>query len=283
MMRVDEFWLRLRILRLERVVNRKSVILWSHLGLGDQISSASLIENLTKRIETLIIPTKKRNLDFIFSTFGNWEGVQIEEVDDDSLCESREIQRLVRKHQCRVLVFGHHTLPIACLQLGEVCLNDLLSYSKKIPSGPLVSSKLRDSLNKCHQATPPSKPFAFVDHHPGTSRAIPNRFLDEIRDRGLEVYSNPQHIPLYALLRILDEAEELHLVASAPLCLALTIDARAKKRVYYRTLNQGTITSPSYPNWFEVDLRSRFVSAQKRINTLEILTGHILGNNHSRV
>ena len=234
---------------------KQGIIFWGHLGLGDQISAARAIEKFVDSGFDVIIPTKSKNLDFVSSTYGKWERVIVAEISNDAGLEASEILRLKSQYNFRIVVAGHSFLGLIDRSHEDICLNEKLNFWAGMGSGQLVSDKMRESLSLLDQFPVPQEPYAFIDHHPGTHREIPSKILEGLKSRGLVVVSNPRNSPLSSLMNLMDNADELHLVASAPLCLALTVDAKSKLKYYYRTNGQGSLKSISYKDWLEVDLR----------------------------
>ncbi len=230
------------------------VIFWGHLGLGDAISQACIIEKLLLDNRVVVVPSKTRNYDFLKSTYGTWDGVILEKVNDNPWWENLEILKLKLKHRFQVKVVGHHLLDSNWAE-QEISLNEQFNRIAGIPPKKLKSTKLRDTCELNTQAQPPKQKYIFVDHHPGTDREIPTKILKDAMNRGFEILENDTSIPLYRLIKILDNAHEIHVVASAPLCLALTTDAKCKKKYYYRTKGQGPVSSAAYPDWIDIDLR----------------------------
>jgi hypothetical protein len=233
---------------------RKGVIFWGHLGLGDVISNASIIEHLLIDNRIVVIPTKKRNSDFLSSTFGTWDGVVIAQINDNSRWESLEILKLKLKFRFPIMVVGHDSLP-ADWDLQPISLNEQFQQLAGIPDTNLKSERFRKTCKNILQADVPKERYIFVDDHPGTEREIPQSILQEATQRGLKIIRNDVSVPLYRLLDILDNAQEIHVVASAPLCFALTAAAASQKKFYYRTKGQGPVASAAYPDWVDVDLR----------------------------
>jgi hypothetical protein len=64
---------------------------------------------------------------------------------------------------------------------------------------------------------------------------------------------------------LLDDAEELHLVGSAPLCLALTIDSKAKLRTHYDYM--GDPVSGAYARWDSIKI---FEPTDSKLSPFEI-------------
>lgn len=79
----------------------------------------------------------------------------------------------------------------------------------------------------------PSRPYALVDTFPGEPRDIPQFFLRDIENRGLQVVHNPRDISYLQIFNLIINANEIHVTNSSLLCLSLLLPTKAKlKRVY---------------------------------------------------
>jgi hypothetical protein len=191
-------------------------------------------------------------MQFMSAAFGELEGLSLFEIPDSAKQEKSMVRSISASINAPIVVAGHRTLAPLRRAFPELPLNSLFNLSVGVSPTDLVSGDLRDRLTKLSQCEVPDVPFAFVDHHPGTPREIPRGILAGIESRGLLVIQNPLGTPLAELVSLLDAAEELHLVASAPLCLALTLDARAKSRTHYDSL--GDPISKGYSRWESVKI-----------------------------
>jgi hypothetical protein len=236
-------------------LKKNRVIFWGHLGLGDQISSATIIEYLLTKNSSIVIPTKERNCNFMRATFGTWEGVVIEEIDNNPLFEELEILRLKLKYWYPIKIVGHGLLYKMNLDTDGLSLNAKFNFLAGVQYKNLTSLRFRSTCEKLPQAQIPITDYVFVDDHPLTEREIPDIYLQENIKQGIEVLKNDIAIPLFSLVNIMDNAKEAHFIASAPLCFALTIGIKSQKKFYYRTTNQGLVASEAYPDWVDIDLR----------------------------
>ena len=233
---------------------KQGIIFWGHSGLGDAISSACIIEQLLVENRVVVIPSQERYLDFIISTYGSWEGVIVAKISNNPFWENLEILILRLRFRFAIKVVGHHLLQENWDE-QDISLNEQFNLIAGIPPKQLVSARFRNTCQLISQVAPPMGKYIFVDHHPGTDREIPKTILKDALNRGLEIFRNDINVPLYRFLDVLDNAEEIHVVASAPLCFALTAGVKSQKKFYYRTKGKGLVSSISYPDWTDVDLR----------------------------
>lgn len=239
-----------RIIRNIGLRGASRVVLWTHLGLGDQVSAAQIVQSYLAAGTQVLWPVKKKNFNFMSEVYGAVPGIELHVISDSQSDEIAAIRLISKLSRAEVVVAGHNTFQPLRLAFPELSINSMFNLSVGLDSKNLVSPYFRNLLAALEPATVPSVPFAFVDHHPGTSREIPDSVLRGLQTRGLEVVLNPREIPLSRALDYLDKAEELHLVPSAPLCLALTVDAKAKVRIHYDSI--GDPLSSVYPRWHSV-------------------------------
>lgn len=236
-----------------RALEGGRVLFWSHLGLGDQISASPIVEQLLNRNIEVVWPAKPRNLNFLNHAFNDWVGLSFVGLNE-RLREDILIRKTAFDTKSRVVSLGHGQLSSMRTLFPEFSLNSIFNLFIGVDPLTLVSRRLRESLLKLDQEDPPLEPYAFLDHHPGTAREIPSHVLSGIKERGIRLIENPRELPLYSMVRLLDSAQELHLVNSAPLCLALTTDAKASMRIHYDT--HGDPVSKSYQRWKTIELDS---------------------------
>jgi hypothetical protein len=253
-------WLARQVKKNIRALDSGRILLWSHLGLGDQISASPIVEQLLNRKIEVVWPVKPRNLNFMNHAFNDWGGLSIVRLNE-SLREDFQIRKIAFETKSSVVSLGHGQLSSMRTLFPEFSLNSLFNLFIGLDPLNLVSQSMRDSLLKLDQEEPPLEPYAFLDHHPGTAREIPSQALSDIKERGLRLIENPRDLPLFSTVRLLDSAQELHMVNSAPLCLALTTDAKASVRIHYDT--HGDPVSKSYERWKTKNLGSTITDDSK--------------------
>lgn len=267
----------------------KRVILSTHTGLGDQISAARIFEKWLEIDVEIHLPVKNQNMNFMKAVFGDWNGLNLHQISGDNRSENYEIQKLSSELDA----------PIASVNLNDIVylkriypnysLNSYFNIIFGLEPFDLVSQKFRASLEKIPQDDPLNEPYVFIDHHKGTDREIPSHVIKSINSKGLRVLENPRDRELFKLLKVMDSAAELHLVNSAPLCFALTADAKPPVRIHYDSLDDpvtksysswSTFSLKQSPNkWFKARLnirpcfcKSTFENVLKRSKFLEDIT-----------
>lgn len=215
--------------------SRKPVIIWYHLGLGDQVLMARVLETWSQSHVKIHVPAKKRNIDSLRQLYSYLSNVIWHEISDDPNRESEDVHALAASLQLPTVNAGQAKLLMLRRIFPELGLNQLLALSANVLVNDLSSARMRAAVLGSEGIE--RLDYAFVDWRPGTSRAIDERNLTEIRNRGLEIVVNDVNSPFTAIAPILAQAQELHLVGSAPLCLAMVLGIQPKSAFFYRLDN----------------------------------------------
>ena len=232
------------------------VMVWPHLGLGDTISSARSLEALSqdkKRVYVACRSVNRANLDFLFSYLPNVEFVSLSPGSERD--EIRQVRLAAKGLQVPLLIGGHGLFFViwenALTNLGwNGVLNACLGWTGKLESPQMRQHVIKNSDSGCV----PQHPFAFVDHHPGTWREIPSARLAEVSSR-LTVIHNSMSLSLAEVSALLQNATELHLVPSAPFCLALTCEFSGKlANIHHRIPGYAPIGGDYKTIWSSEDL-----------------------------
>jgi len=245
----------------------KSVILFTHTGLGDQISTARVFEKWLDTGVEIHLPVKSQNMNFMKAVFGDWDGLNLHQISGDDSSENYEIQEL--SSQLNTPIASVNLRDIAYLKriYPNYCLNSHFNMIFGLDPFDLVSQKFRASIEKISQVDPLDEPYAFIDHHKDTDREIPSYVIKTIKSKGLRVLENPRNRALFRLLKVMDSASELHLVNSAPLCLALTADAKPLVRIHYDSLEDPV--TKSYPRWTTISIKQ--LPNKKTVSKINVL------------
>jgi hypothetical protein len=241
--------------RSRKCIGSDRVILFGHSGLGDQISLATSFEAWADTGHQVLIPTKPKNLDRVSTLFSYLDNVVVLPLEsDDPLNEESNVLRLSESLNVPVIDAGRSVYSWATECFPGLGVNGCLSAAALVQHRGLVSSRFRQNLLNQAQEPPPDRPYAFVDHHPGTPREIPESLLLGIESRELELVFNPRSAPLEQTALLMEMSQELHLVSSAPLCLALTANLGRGKRFRYRELDRDPLKLDYPHDWNELSL-----------------------------
>jgi hypothetical protein len=236
--------------------NFDAVVLWGHLGLGDQICSARSIELWSQRVDLLIIPVKMRNLIAVTNFFGYLTNIAVLPMESDEPSDEHfEVHKIALQYSAAVVDAGRGLYSTLRRIFPEYGINRALAMSAVTNPTVLSSIMLGNHLADTRQTAPPKHPYAFIDHHPGIQgREIPRTILEGLEKKGLVLVYNSLGAPLSEHLLLMRYATELHMVSSAPLCLALTAGTSATTRVAYRSQSQALLLQDYGSDWSEVNI-----------------------------
>jgi hypothetical protein len=245
-------------------LNSASVVLWGHLGFGDQISLAISIELWSHRVDRVIVPVKSRNLDEISKIFGYLPNVRlIGLTSDDPLAEEAEVQRIAADNSCKIIDGGRDLFYSIRNSFPEMGINRALALASTTNPESLTSNLLSQHMLTLSQLSAPRQPYAFIDHQPGVrGREIPQSLLLTVKDRGLEVIFNSMEFPLSQHALLIQSAAELHMITSAPLCLALASGSSAVIKVAYPISSELVLCNDYGSLWQEVNIGSEIPEQQ---------------------
>ena len=207
------------------------VLLGCHLGLGDQVCIAKALERWAEGGRRVVMPVWEHNMKTVSEIFAYLPKLELISMR----AEFRDIPELVRQLEqtagelkCEFVEGGYSRLSAMSWLFPERGLINLLSLCLLVNLESPVSDRLRSHVLKLNKSVKPQHPYAFVDHWPGTPREIPGDVLSACSAKGLQLVHNPREQPFLELAQLMAEAEELHLVPSAPLCLAIVLGVSPK-------------------------------------------------------
>jgi hypothetical protein len=265
-------------------LNSASVVLWGHLGFGDQISLAISIELWCHRVDRVIVPVKSRNLDEISKIFAYLPNVcVISLTSDDPLAEEAEVQRIAADNSCRIIDGGRDLFYSIRNSFPELGINRALALASATNPESLTSNLLSQHMLTLSQLSAPRQPYAFIYHQLGVrGREIPQTLLLTIKDRGLELIFNSMEFPLSQHALLIQSATELHMIPSAPLCLALAGGSSAVLKVAYPISSEPVLCNDYGSLWREVNIGSEIpeqlsekVLSDFDLKVRELVTGYL--------
>lgn len=249
-----------------RTLASDEIIAWPHLGLGDQISMIPALESLAKLHSRVHLPVKAKNLAVMTALISYIEEIEVHEIPDDAAHELDSIRALSNHLNLPVLYAGHLLYNTLESRIQSKGINGLLALLLGY-EGDLTSARLRHHLlsNFPGPSSPQDVPYRFIDHHPGTEREIPARAIECWNPELSSIY-NAMSIDFLHLGTLMSNARELHLMSSAPLCLALAADlgSNSADRFRYRVGESFPLRGDYGSDWREVSVSNSSFSLVNR-------------------
>lgn len=230
---------------------KSDIILLSHFGLGDQLIIGNLINNLSiNRHVTLPVDEKYfQQIKDFYSYNSNLHVVSIGYLEREFYPRKNDLKELRDTFNLPILDVGRNVIFFLSFVFRKAGVSKLY-YLAGWNSGKSFENFPAYLYHYENQALVGNEiPYAFIDHHPGTNREIPNAVLDEIRDKGLDLKFNDTEVSLIDQLSTIVNARELHFVASAPFCLALVLPCKAIVKVFYETKNSVSTLGEEGAEW----------------------------------
>lgn len=237
-----------------RRTSSKNVMLMTHMGLGDQVSMARVVEAWADRSDAVYLPVKSRNFELLSKLFAYVPNLFLVEVEAASRPEEIKIvSEFANRNRLKLIHKASYTdLSRSFPELG---VNGRLAMMIGGNPKDLVSERLASHLKQSFAGTIPQGNYAFIDHHPGSRREIPPKDLNAISRRGLQLVAHDSTTSFLDLYETMKNASELHLVSSAPLCLALTcIVPEANRHFRYRPFDEAPLLLDYDLGWAEVSI-----------------------------
>ena len=237
-----------------RPARSKNVMLMTHMGLGDQVSMARVVEAWADRCDAVFMPVKTRNFRVLSKLFAYVPNLVLVEVEASARLEEIKIASKFANRNGLELIHraSYKDLSRSFPELG---VNGRLALMIGGNPKNLMSERLTSHLEQSFTGTIPEGNYAFIDHHPGSRREIPPKELDAISERGLQLVVHDPHTSFLDLHVKMKNASELHLVSSAPLCLALTcIAPEANRHFRYRPFDEAPLLLDYDLGWTEASI-----------------------------
>jgi len=210
------------------------VVLWYHLGLGDLVLAARGIEAWARGGRIVHLPVWSRNLDTLSSLFSYIPTLQLHPISPEA--QEEEVTRLSVSLNAHLVEGGRSKLLLFMELFPELGLNQLLLLTVNVRVKRLSSKSLKENLLATHTESH-EMPDVVIDHHPNTPREIPAAVISELHLLYSRILYNTPEIPFMKLGHAMLSAKELHLVGSAPLCLAIATGCRPETANYWRHEN----------------------------------------------
>ena len=233
------------------IQRKRDVIILSHFGLGDQIIIGNLLNSLALN-RKVVLPVDSRYSEQLRVYYAYNNNVRVEGVGHlkpEFYPRYAYLKELRRTFDLPIIDIGRNVVYFLSFfnqKSGVSRLYYLAGWNqgrnfKNIPAFHFhFKEEVSNSVNN---------PYAFIDHHPGTNREIPNDVFKAIDTAGLDLKFNDMTLTLIEQLSTIINAQELHFVASAPFCLALAMPCKASTRVFYRTKYSKSVLGEEGSDW----------------------------------
>jgi hypothetical protein len=221
-----------------RVRRSCEFIFWGHLGLGDQIMCARLLEHWSQRSHIVHIPCKSRNFDVLSEMYSYLRHIVFHPIPDDPNLELQSIERLGVQLNLPTLMAGRHVLDLVQRLFPSDGLNTNLNRTAGFKIDSFFSPRFRANvLTKAQLQTPPH-PYAFVNRR--NSLMTMELPMSGPWDSSLVIVEEREAVPIYSYAQTIISANELRSVGSSFMCLAMVIGSNAKSRFFISKTNLMT-------------------------------------------
>ena len=243
--------LKTRVFRLSNIMlllnaNRKAFksknfLILPNLGYGDLIVCLPMFRELVRKGLTIQVFSLAHAIPLLTQMC---EGENIHFLAVEDFLSDEEFGAELMIHRARkfgkrmgqpVLFIGQDLCWLHARIRPDLDIGSVFYRLGKIPLSVQKDFTINNVLRRDNsQLFQQSKPYALIDHFPGTAREISPKVLDDIKERGFEVVTNPRDVKYENLVDLIENAAELHLVNSSLLCFALTLQPKAKVKIVYR-------------------------------------------------
>ena len=256
--------LKTRVFRLSNIIlllnaNRKAFksknfLILPNLGFGDLMVCLPMFREMVRRGLTVHVFSLAHAIPLLTKMC---EGDNIHFLAVEDFLSDEEFGAELMIHRARkfgkregqpVLFIGQDLCWLHAQIRPDLDIGSVFYRLGKIPLSVQKEFVINDELRRNNpQHFQQSKPYALLDHFPGTSREISPKVLGDIQERGLEIVLNPRDVAYENLVDLIENASELHLVNSSLLCFALTLKPKAKVKIVYR------VSKSFYPGLYFYD------------------------------
>lgn len=233
------------------IKGKRDVIILSHFGLGDQIIIGSLLNSLSVN-RNVVLPVDSKYFDQLANYYAYNYKVRVERIGNlkpEFYPRTADLKKLRQTFDLPMIDIGRNVVYFLSFfnhKSGVSRLYYLAGWNRRRNFTNIPAYRFHFKENVSNSA---NNPYAFIDHHLGTNREIPNDVFKAIDSAGLDLKFNDVTLTLIEQLSTIVSAQELHFVASAPFCLALVMPCKASTRVFYETKNSKSVLGEEGLGW----------------------------------
>lgn len=224
-----------------KAFNSKDFLILPNLGYGDLIVCLPMFREMVRRGCAIQVFCLSHAIPLLTQMC---EGEKIDFLAVEEFLSDEEFGSELMIHRARkfgkrtgqpVLFIGQDLCWLHARIRPDLDIGSVFYRLGKIPLSVQKDFTINNVLSRDNpQLFQQGKPYALVDHFPGTTREISSKALEEINERGFEIITNPRDVKYENLVDLIENAAELHLVNSSLLCFALTLKPKANVKIVYR-------------------------------------------------
>ena len=225
---------------LENLQNKKSIVIYHHLGLGDHIICAGLVNFISKDFTSIYLPVFERNYENVKYLFSNNKKIILFKVSNSN--EKNEILSFAKNKNLKILKIGFENIKNQSFNLAfynQLKFDYKISFDYfKIPVDSKRENELMNHLSKFYNVDT-SKSFNLI--HSTSSRAThPLRRKKTNNEIFVEKESDLfKNIFLYKKLIL--KATEIHCMNSSFIHIVERVPTNAK--LFYHEIREPSSLS----------------------------------------
>lgn len=230
-----------------------NIVLYAKQGLGDQIIAAGLVKFLSEKFQHIYFICKPHNeasVQHLFQTLSNVTVVPCPLADSSNVEQTREwIQQLCDLYNAQLFHAMHGWTFRTQLSWLEGCYEQYsLPYSARYTMCPTILPGPKS--DKLYQLLRPSDRPYVIMHTASSERASYD--VDVIQGRSRDVFEGKDilHITpltknIFDWMKLLQNADEIHIAASSVYTLCEAISASLQGQVYFHNIRDYTYIDPN--------------------------------------
>lgn len=249
-----------------------NIVLYARQGLGDQIVGAGLVKFLSEKFSHIYFvckPHYQQSVEHLFQTLSNVTVVPCPLADSSNVEQTREwIQQLCDLYNAQLFHAMHGWTFRTKLSWLEGCYEQYgLPYSARWDLCPdIIPGPRSEKLYRLLR--PHDKPYVIM-HTTSSEKAAYD--VDVFQGRSRDVFEGKDilHITpltsnIFDWIKLLQNADEIHLAASSIYTLCETLHTQLKQNIYFHHIRDHTTIDPARmllpyvgSNWHIVDYENK--------------------------
>jgi hypothetical protein len=225
-----------------------SIGIYHHLGLGDTIECSAIVRKLSEQYDKVYLFAKSKYKEMISTLYKDLNNLEIICVSDDPSKERQDVNKFFSDNsQVERFILGHEnyfTNTALFNHLGITCA-EAFYYLARIPysykyNGFYLERNLLEEERIYNKLNPNNEKYIFIHDDEKLGFKIS-------ADTKLKIIKNDTTENLFHMIKVLENAEEIHCMSSSILCL---IDSMIEKANFKNLfLHYNVRKFPLTPNY----------------------------------